>query len=120
MSLRAIFFDAGNTLIRMNYADIAAALARHGVVVTPDALQRAEWCARVRLDRDVLASTRSTERPSTHRRYLEYLLDGVGVTDTEIVDAMEGNVCRCGTYPRIVAAVRRAAAAAKARKGGAR
>jgi aerobic-type carbon monoxide dehydrogenase small subunit (CoxS/CutS family) len=24
--------------------------------------------------------------------------------------AMEGNVCRCGTYPRIVAAVRAAAA----------
>lgn len=30
-------------------------------------------------------------------------------TDDEIVRAMNGNVCRCGTYPRIVAAVRRAA-----------
>jgi len=30
-------------------------------------------------------------------------------TDDEIVSAMNGNVCRCGTYPRIVAAVRRAA-----------
>jgi nicotinate dehydrogenase subunit A len=28
----------------------------------------------------------------------------------EIGRALEGNVCRCGTYPRIVAAVRRAAA----------
>jgi nicotinate dehydrogenase subunit A len=27
----------------------------------------------------------------------------------QIVAAMEGNVCRCGTYPRIVAAVQRAA-----------
>jgi aerobic-type carbon monoxide dehydrogenase small subunit (CoxS/CutS family) len=26
--------------------------------------------------------------------------------DSEIVHAMQGNVCRCGTYPRIVAAVR--------------
>ncbi len=26
----------------------------------------------------------------------------------EIARAMEGNVCRCGTYPRIIAAVRRA------------
>ncbi|MGA2185325.1 MAG: (2Fe-2S)-binding protein [Bryobacteraceae bacterium] len=34
--------------------------------------------------------------------------------DREIVSAMQGNVCRCGTYPRIVAAVRLAA------KGGAR
>ena len=30
-------------------------------------------------------------------------------TDTDIVRQMNGNVCRCGTYPRIVAAVRMAA-----------
>lgn len=29
-------------------------------------------------------------------------------TDEEIHDAMRGNLCRCGTYPRIVAAIRRA------------
>jgi aerobic-type carbon monoxide dehydrogenase small subunit (CoxS/CutS family) len=29
----------------------------------------------------------------------------------QIVRAMNGNICRCGTYPRIVAAVRMAAAA---------
>jgi isoquinoline 1-oxidoreductase alpha subunit len=32
-------------------------------------------------------------------------------TDAEIDDALSGNLCRCGTYPRIRAAVRRAAAA---------
>ena len=30
-------------------------------------------------------------------------------TDDEIVGAMNGNICRCGTYSRIVAAVRQAA-----------
>ena len=30
--------------------------------------------------------------------------------EPEIRKALEGNVCRCGTYPRIVAAVRAAAA----------
>jgi len=30
-------------------------------------------------------------------------------TDQQIVDAMNGNICRCGTYPRIVAAIKRAA-----------
>ena len=30
-------------------------------------------------------------------------------SEIEIAHFMEGNVCRCGTYPRIVAAVRRAA-----------
>ena len=89
MSLRAIFFDAGNTLLRMNYADMAAALARHGVTRTAEALQRAEWQARVRLDAEVLAHARSTETASTHLRYLRYLLDGVGVTDETVVAAME-------------------------------
>lgn len=31
-------------------------------------------------------------------------------TDAEVVAAMSGNLCRCGTYPKIVRAVRRAAA----------
>jgi aerobic-type carbon monoxide dehydrogenase small subunit (CoxS/CutS family) len=30
-------------------------------------------------------------------------------TEEQIVKAMNGNVCRCGTYPRIVEAVRHAA-----------
>jgi isoquinoline 1-oxidoreductase subunit alpha len=38
-------------------------------------------------------------------------------TDTDIDDAMSGNLCRCGTYGRIRAAVHRAAAIA-AGKGG--
>jgi aerobic-type carbon monoxide dehydrogenase small subunit (CoxS/CutS family) len=35
-------------------------------------------------------------------------------TDEQIVDAMNGNVCRCGTYPRILAAIRRAAGTGEA------
>jgi isoquinoline 1-oxidoreductase subunit alpha len=30
-------------------------------------------------------------------------------TRSQIVDAMDGNICRCGTYPRIVRAIERAA-----------
>jgi isoquinoline 1-oxidoreductase subunit alpha len=55
------------------------------------------------------------------------IMSGVGLlkknpnpTDAEILRAMEGNVCRCGTYPRIVAAIRRAAGGDKSEKGGAR
>jgi aerobic-type carbon monoxide dehydrogenase small subunit (CoxS/CutS family) len=32
-------------------------------------------------------------------------------TEADIVRGMQGNICRCGTYPRIVQAIRRAAAA---------
>ena len=39
--LRAIFFDAGNTLVRIDYAAIAAALAGRGVTTTAEALMRA-------------------------------------------------------------------------------
>ena len=38
-------------------------------------------------------------------------------TRDEIVTAMNRNICRCGTYPRIIAAIENAA---KAMKGGAR
>jgi aerobic-type carbon monoxide dehydrogenase small subunit (CoxS/CutS family) len=38
-------------------------------------------------------------------------------TAPEIAHALEGHICRCGTYDRIVRAVRRAAAAAKGGAG---
>jgi len=38
-------------------------------------------------------------------------------SEQEIVKSMEGNVCRCGTYPRIVTAIRKAA---QSMKGGGR
>jgi len=31
-------------------------------------------------------------------------------SESEIIDAMQGNICRCGTYPRIVSAIQKAAA----------
>lgn len=34
-------------------------------------------------------------------------------SDADILQYMQGNICRCGTYPRIAAAIRRAGAAAK-------
>lgn len=89
MSLRAIFFDAGNTLLRMNYADIADALGRHGVAATAADVQRAEWAARVRLDTDVLVNATSTESRDTHHRYLRYILEGVGVTHEATIAAVD-------------------------------
>lgn len=52
------------------------------------------------------------------------IMSGVGLlkknshpTDRDILRAMEGNICRCGTYPRILAAIRKVAAN---EKGGVR
>jgi nicotinate dehydrogenase subunit A len=48
------------------------------------------------------------------------IMSGVGLlkknphpSEPDIARAMEGNICRCGTYPRIVAAIRQAASARK-------
>jgi HAD superfamily hydrolase (TIGR01509 family) len=86
--LRAIFFDAGNTLLRMNYAVIAERLRTLGVAVEADAVQRAEWRARVRLDA-LLGPDRSTESRSISGSYLRYLLDELGVRDEATVDALD-------------------------------
>jgi HAD superfamily hydrolase (TIGR01509 family) len=86
---RAVFFDAGNTLLRIDYAAIAAELTRLGAPVSEAAIQRAEWRARVRLDADVLAGGGvSTESRTALGRYLEYVLEGVGVTDDATLRAM--------------------------------
>lgn len=37
-------------------------------------------------------------------------------TDAEILAAMQGNVCRCGTYPRILAAIQHVAAGKGAKR----
>jgi aerobic-type carbon monoxide dehydrogenase small subunit (CoxS/CutS family) len=53
------------------------------------------------------------------------IMSGVGLlkktphpTEPEIIRALTGNVCRCGTYSRIVAAVQMAANEKQAQKGG--
>jgi len=38
--------------------------------------------------------------------------------ESEIIDFMDGNVCRCGTYPRIVSAIQKAAKGATASSAG--
>jgi HAD superfamily hydrolase (TIGR01509 family) len=85
--VRAIFFDAGNTLIRMDYTVILAELARLGVRVTLADLERAEWRARIRLDAS-FAPGASTEHPDTGERYLRFILDELGVRDATIQTAL--------------------------------
>jgi len=52
------------------------------------------------------------------------IMSGVGLlkknphpSEPDIARAMEGNICRCGTYPRVVAAIRQATSGDKAQKG---
>ena len=72
----------------MDYAAIATELTRHGVRVTPDAVQRAEWQARVHLDDQVFARAAgaSTETQASATRYLRFVLEGLGVADGNTVE----------------------------------
>jgi putative hydrolase of the HAD superfamily len=85
--VRAIIFDAGNTLLRMDYAVIARHLGSRGRAVTLDQVEEAELRARVRLDPH-LAPGNSTESTTTHGRYLRYLLEHLGVTGEEEIRAI--------------------------------
>jgi putative hydrolase of the HAD superfamily len=82
-----MFFDAGNTLIRMDYPVIVAELARLGARVTLDEFARGEWRARVRLDAS-FAPGGSTEHPDTGERYLRFILEELGVRDATIHTAL--------------------------------
>ena len=86
-AVRAIFFDAGNTLIRMDGAAIVAELARQGHARPLDDFRRAEWRARVRLDASFQPGA-STEHPATGERYLRFLLDELDVRDEATQAAM--------------------------------
>jgi HAD superfamily hydrolase (TIGR01509 family) len=72
----------------MDYTVIAAELARHGVRVTPDMVQRAEWQARVHLDDQVFARAAgaSTETQDSATRYMSFVLEGLGVADAKTVE----------------------------------
>ncbi|HEV8437099.1 MAG TPA: HAD-IA family hydrolase [Methylomirabilota bacterium] len=84
---RAILFDAGNTLVQMDYAAIAQYLAGRGRPASAARVEEAEVWARVQLDRD-LASGASTESGDTHGRYLRYVLSRLGITEEDEIDAI--------------------------------
>jgi putative hydrolase of the HAD superfamily len=76
--VRAVFLDAGNTLVGLDYALIAEHLTAAGHPVEVAAVRLAEQRARVKLDPH-LAAANSTETPDTFRLYLRYTLDGLGL-----------------------------------------
>ena len=85
--MRAVIFDAGNTLLRMSYGIIVEQLRARGRTVTVEQVEEAELRARVRLDPH-LAPGNSTESTTTHGRYLRYLLAHLAITDEEEIQAI--------------------------------
>ncbi len=80
MPVRAVLFDAGHTLLEMDYAAVTSALAARGHAVTQEAVTAAERRARIRLDHEQAAQP--TRARTGGGRYVRYLLEALGITDT--------------------------------------
>jgi putative hydrolase of the HAD superfamily len=96
---RAVFLDAGNTLVQLDYGVLAAVAGGGRAPVSPDVIRRAEWAARVRLDAllahvadahaavvasasapaAALPSGPSTESPSTFRLFMTMIFEEAGL-----------------------------------------
>jgi len=81
--VRVVLFDAGNTLIHLDYDFIAALLMERGHAVPPRELRRAEYVAKRWIDR-----TQEERRPGgdAARRipYFKLILDEAGVPSDEV------------------------------------
>lgn len=81
-AVRAILFDAGNTLIRQDYGAIADYLATRGHRVAAASVEAAEQRARFRLDRSFVPGS-STESADTTLRYMADMLGELGIAGGE-------------------------------------
>jgi len=78
MPLKAVIFDAGNTVMLINYGVVIEALAAEGFDVEESAVREAEYRARVRLD-SILAKRNSTESPQIFQTYMQFVCENLGV-----------------------------------------
>jgi len=79
MPVRAVLFDAGHTLLEMDYAAVTEVLAARGHAVSPAMVTAAERRARIRLDHEQAAQP--TRARTGGGRYVRYLLEALGITD---------------------------------------
>jgi putative hydrolase of the HAD superfamily len=96
MPLKAVIFDAGNTVMLINYGVVVEALAAEGLDVEESAVREAEYRARVRLD-SILAQRNSTEAPQIFQTYMRFVCEGLGVPWAA---AAERALCRIAEYHR--------------------
>jgi putative hydrolase of the HAD superfamily len=78
-TVRAVLFDAGHTLLEMDYAQLAAYLVSRGHDVSVASVADAERRARMRLDIERAAPT--TRARTGEGRYVRYLVEYLGIAD---------------------------------------
>jgi putative hydrolase of the HAD superfamily len=78
MPITTVLFDAGGTLVFLDYFFLARELRRHGIAVSSRAVRRAEYAARAEIDRRLLGAVADTDE-TRRRPYFIALLDHLGV-----------------------------------------
>lgn len=81
MVVTTVLFDAGGTLVYLDYAFLARELRRAGIVVSLRALRLAEYAAKAEIDRRLLGAVGDTDE-TRRRPYFVALLDHLGVAST--------------------------------------
>lgn len=89
--IKGLFFDAGNTLIEMDYGFVSSVIGKEAHSVTHEALQSADYQVRFTMDRELLRRTAAGEEiprgaislkaTALLRSYFSRLLRSVGVDE---------------------------------------
>jgi putative hydrolase of the HAD superfamily len=77
-NITAILFDAGGTLVFLDYFFLARELRRNGIAVSSRDVRRAEYVARAEIDQRLLGAVADTDE-TRRRPYFSALLDHLGV-----------------------------------------
>lgn len=83
--LETVFLDAGGVLVFPNWSRISEGLARHGVLIGPDALARADPLAKRTLDDS--RTIEATDDAGRGWLYFNLILNAAGVPVTAATDA---------------------------------
>jgi putative hydrolase of the HAD superfamily len=78
-TIRAVVFDAGHTLLEMDYGQLTAFLVSRGHGLSQATVIEAERRARVRLD--VERAAQATRERTGEGRYVRYLVEYLGIED---------------------------------------
>ena len=88
MSITTVLFDAGGTLVFLDYFLLARELRRSDIAVSSRDVRRAEYAAKVEIDRRLLGSAADTDE-TRRRPYFTALLDHLGLAPLTAVKMIE-------------------------------
>lgn len=101
--IKAIIFDAGNTLVWLDHELIAEVLREHGVEASQESLLAAEYAAKAKLDEMIRRGEEGTDA-SRWRFYFQEILRAIG-TDGEsistIIDRLESRHAERNLWCRV-------------------